>query len=429
MIPTGKPNQGQSDEVRELREQCENLQRQLEEAESVLSAIRRGEVDALVVSTDQDDRVFTLRNADHTYRVMVETMQEGAATALPDGTILYANNRLAEMLDFRLEQLIGSSFVDLLEPEARPVMKQWLSRARSEIARDEFHLVQSGGTIIPVQISTAPLALEGLEAICIVVTDISETRAFQLINEQLQGEVERRGQINEELEQRVRERTEDLRRLAGHAEAVREEEGRRIAQEIHDQIGGALTALKIDLSLIRRALGDDHSDLSARFDSVNLLLTEIVKDVRRISKDLRPPIIDQLGLSAAIQHHLSEYEERTGIKCKLELHGLDPVKSADAIPIFRIVQESLTNVAKHASATEVVVRTYVDKNEYCLEISDNGCGIQQNHGHEATVGLVGMKERAVRMGGRLRIAELESGGTIVRLTIPLDSIPMRQPFY
>ena len=213
---------------------------------------------------------------------------------------------------------------------------------------------------------------------------------------------------------------EQLRALAARLQSVREEERKRVAREIHDQLGQALTAIKLDLSSLVRQLPTSQNHLSKRGAPLLQLVDETIERVRRISTELRPGMLDDLGLAATVEWAAEEFAARTGTKCLLDLPPeYAPVDSETATAVFRIFQETLTNVARHANASEVRVRLAEQDGDLTLEVHDNGRGIGEEELASAdSLGILGMRERALLLGGTLSITGESGKGTTVRLRIP-----------
>ena len=221
---------------------------------------------------------------------------------------------------------------------------------------------------------------------------------------------------------------EQLRALAGRLQAVREEERTRIAREIHDELGGALTGLKIDFSLLTRAALKIENEtvrtsLLAGMDSMNESVDSTIQTVRRIAMELRPDVLDDLGLVAALEWQLKDFEKRTGTRCELFPPVEDVSLDADlSTALFRIFQEALTNVARHSGATEVRVRLRADADSSTLEVEDNGKGIGKKKALSSkSLGLLGMRERAQMFGGRITVTGTPGTGTKVTVEIPPSS--------
>ena len=212
---------------------------------------------------------------------------------------------------------------------------------------------------------------------------------------------------------------DQLRALAGRLQTIREEERTRVSREIHDQLGQALTAIKIDVSaLVRQPAGDGPQN--ARRASILSLVDETIQAVRRIATELRPGILDDLGLVATVEWAGEEFESRTGTACRLDLPGDELAVDAErATAVFRILQETLANVARHAAASRVDVRLAQDRGELTLEVRDNGRGMADVTSlRRGALGILGMRERATLIGGTLTITGAPGQGTTVRVTIP-----------
>jgi signal transduction histidine kinase len=223
------------------------------------------------------------------------------------------------------------------------------------------------------------------------------------------------------VEEHLRKSEENLHALAAHLQSVREEEWTRIAREIHDELGQSLTGLKMDLIWVANRLPGDQRVLSEKAKSMSGLIDDTIQSVRKIASRLRPEVLDQLGLTAAIGWHAADFRKRTGIRCNLVLPSdtlmLDRERSTAA---FRIFQELLTNVARHANATRIDVALRVDSGALVLTVEDNGKGIAESAIHDPkSLGLLGMRERVLPFGGAIEVAGVQGKGTKVRVSISL----------
>jgi signal transduction histidine kinase len=221
-------------------------------------------------------------------------------------------------------------------------------------------------------------------------------------------------------EQELQHSFDQLRALAGRLQSVREEERTRVAREIHDELGQALTAIKIDLAALIRDLPGDSGAQRQRSQSILKLLDEAIQSVRKIATELRPGILDDLGLVAAVEWAAEEFQARTGTKCELSLPGMDIALDQErATALFRILQETLTNIARHAKATRVDVRLAQENGDLILEVHDNGQGIgEEQLSTGSSLGILGMRERALLLGGELTISGDPTSGTTVSVRIP-----------
>ena len=218
---------------------------------------------------------------------------------------------------------------------------------------------------------------------------------------------------------------EELRALAARLESVREEERTRIARELHDELGQALTGLKLDLAWMERRLNrHSQSELVDRCASVLGRMDDVMIAVRRIVTELRPSVLDQLGLADAIEWQAQDFARRTGLTLDLDIQCEVPQpQGAVASAVFRMLQEALTNVAKHASATNVQVALHIDENSLALDVSDNGRGITRNEMRGShSLGLLGLRERAIAWGGSVTISGDRKSGTTVALLLPLPAV-------
>lgn len=229
-------------------------------------------------------------------------------------------------------------------------------------------------------------------------------------------------------DEKIKQSYEETRLLASHIENIREEEKIKIAREIHDELGQQITGLKMDVSWIAKKLNGENELLYQKTKDVLALLDETVRSVRRIASELRPGMLDDLGLIAAIDWQSKEFEKRSGIKIIFD-HPVKEFLTPTNIStgLFRIFQESLTNVARHASATEILVSIDKTLSEIILKINDNGKGFDVAHlSSKRTLGLLGMKERTMMMGGRCDIFSEPGKGTSVSVYVPSIESNIRQ---
>ncbi len=372
----------------------------LSEAEETLRAIRSGEVDAIVVNGQGGEKVFTLQGADHTYRVFVERMNEGAAVLSIDHTVLHCNGRFARFLGAELQSVIGSSMLDLVWPDDHPKLDALLRRAAQRNCRGEIRLQSRKGAPLSVHLSLNPLRLDSTRAVCLIASDLSEMKRA---------------------EQELRASSEQLRNLAAHLLSVREEERARISREVHDELGQSLTAVKMDLAWLAGRVPRTNGQMLKRIRSTQQLADSIIQSIRKISTELRPAVLD-LGLAAAVEWQVQEFQARFGIQCKVRLLTREVVTSNASTGMFRIFQETLTNVARHAKATRVEVVLQKQRDRLVLLVHDNGRGFDQaDPSLSKSLGLLGMRERAAILGGQVDISSAPGKGTTVTAWIPLPS--------
>jgi PAS domain S-box-containing protein len=223
-------------------------------------------------------------------------------------------------------------------------------------------------------------------------------------------------------EERIRKSRERLRNLSGSLQTLLEDERARISREIHDELGQALTAMKLDLSLIRRGLlSDGLAGKSAKVHEVELAASRVIRTVRKIATDLRPGILDELGAVAAIKWMAKNFQSRTRISCKVTVRGAEKISGAAlSTAVFRIVQEALTNVMRHAAASRVDVNLERKDDTLIVEVRDNGIGIKEGRIFDSrSLGLIGIRERVLLLGGEAAISGKPGEGTVVRVTLPM----------
>jgi|KBSMisStandDraft_5_1062788.scaffolds.fasta_scaffold112694_2 signal transduction histidine kinase len=222
-------------------------------------------------------------------------------------------------------------------------------------------------------------------------------------------------------EERLRESEVQLRALAARLFSIREDERARIAREIHDELGQVLTGLKMDVMWLSKQLDNEHKPLLARIETMRQLIDSTVQVVRRISTGMRPEILDDMGLVAAIRWQSKEFQKRLGIRCRVELPG-DQIHLGSELStaVFRIFQEMLTNIARHAKAGSVTVKLNISKERLTLKVADDGVGMGESAPQaRASLGLLGMRERAQLFGGEVTFQATPGRGTTVLLSIPL----------
>lgn len=235
-------------------------------------------------------------------------------------------------------------------------------------------------------------------------------------------EAEQRSQ-HRRAEEQLRQSHEQLRALSTYLQSVREEERTRIAREVHDELGQALTSCKLDLSWIAGRLPPELKPLLDKTRALTAHIDSTIQTIRRISSELRPGVLDHLGLVAAIEWQANEFQNRTGIKCDVRARVREPLPDQDlSTTFFRIFQETLTNVIRHAGATQVTVDLKEANGRITLEVKDNGRGIARTDIFNAkSMGLLGMRERAALLGGLFKIGSIpRSRGTRVSVSIPMS---------
>lgn len=323
---------------------------------------------------------------------------------IQDEVFRYVNATFAGIIGYTPAEMLGMHLSVCVPPEClAEVVGNYHRRVSGE--EESIRFVTKGlhrdGRAMDLDVHGSRLIYQGRPAVVGVGIDISE-----------------RVRDRQELEQSRKQ----LQELAAYLNTVREEQRRHIARELHDVIGGMLTSAKLDIQRLQRRLARQARDDDALgiADDLLQLTQETIASVREMSEMLHPGAIDHLGLVAALQADLSRFGERSGIACSLSPASLElDLTQNRATSIFRIFQEALTNIARHAQASQV--RVHLAKHAGWLEltVSDNGNGIAASSPTGKSIGLIGMAERARELGGTLSLSQPEDGGTRLRLHVPL----------
>src|SRR3972149_3716949 len=377
------------------------------------------------------------------YRRLFETAKDGILILDADtGRITDANPFLQDLLGYSHAELIGKRLWEIgLFRDIAASQAAFRKLQRKEYIRyDNLPLETKGHRHRHVEFVSNVYLVNGTKVIQCNIRDITARHQAEVALANASKELERRvdertaelvaanklmKQMLDEgkrAEEKIRKPRERLRNLSGRLQSLLEEERMRISREIHDELGQALTVLKLDLSSIRRSLvSDGLAEQSAKVHDIERTVTRIIRTVRKISTDLRPGILDELGVAAAIEWMAKDFQNRTGIGCKVTIQAVDKISdTARATAIFRIVQEALTNVMRHAAASQVNVSLEKKDDTLIVEVRDNGIGIMEGRFIDSrSLGLIGMRERVLLLGGEAVISGKPGEGTLVRVTLPM----------
>ena len=379
----------------------EKLRAQLKTAEETLAAIRSGEVDALMVSGRSGERVVTLKGGEPAYRMLVEAMSEGAATLSSDGTVLYSNRKFAEMIRRPLGKVAGMVVPSLIEEKERDRFGALLATVQRGVAKGEFNLRSSDGSLIPVHLSLSRFRGYEGHAVGMVVTDLSEQKRKQA--------------------EETRQAETMHRLLLERTFSAQEEERRRIARELHDEAGQLLTSLLVGL----RTLEDSRNiaDTKAKGQRLRKIAAQAIDEIGRLARGLHPTVLDDHGLGVALSRYVSEYAKTHNITVDLKLNKLDSrdIPPAVQMGLYRILQEALTNVARHSGAKAISIVFARSAAALKVAVTDNGHGFDPKALAIASsnrLGIQGMRERAAMLGGTVSFTSKATGTRIV-VQIPL----------
>jgi PAS domain S-box-containing protein len=359
-----------------------------------------------------------VRTSEHRWRTVFAHAAIGIALVDAEGRLVHSNPALERMLGYTAAELRHMSFVECTHPE--------------DIAKD----VELAGEVFAgqrdfYQLEKRYLRKDGqVRWGHLTVSAIRDEHGMWQLGVGMVEDITERKQAEEEL----RATSAQLRTLMASLRSAREHEGLRIAREIHDELGSALTSLKWDLEEIATTLSRDadrarQPALQDKIGTMVGLLETTMQVVRRIASELRPRLLNDLGLAAAIEWHLSQFQARTGIQCQYAGAGEDlDIDQEHATALFRIMQEALTNVLRHAHATRVNVRLEEAEAAWVLTVWDNGRGITEvEQNGSRTLGVLGMRERAHLIGGRLEITGRRGQGTTVTVHVPRARVQEGSP--
>ena len=340
---------------------------------------------------------------------IIKSMNDTLIVIDPDIKIRSVNKATCDLLEYREDELIGKDMSLIIRQEEDIFKSRGFHRLTgdSAIVNEEIEYVTRSGKRIPMLFSAAVLKnKEGkAEGVVCIARDVTERK---------------------QAEEALRESESELHFLSSQLLTAQEKERRRLSIELHDELGQALMVLKLKLRSIREGLPTDQARLEAECDDLIRYINKVTENVRRISRDLSPSILEDLGLSAAIRWLVDTFTKHCNIGCSLEMMEIENLFSQEEqIIIYRIIQECLTNIAKHAQATiaSVIIKKEDSQIFFCVEDNGKGFNIQEafrKHPSKKGLGLAAMYERTRMLGGDLDIWSQEGSGTRISFMVPLD---------
>jgi PAS domain S-box-containing protein len=367
-------------------------------------------VDALIVSSRRGEQVVSLKGGEPAYRMLVEAMSEGAATLSRDGAVLYCNRRFAEMMCRPPEKLVGVAVHSLVLEAERDRFNALLSEARKVIVKGEFNLRCTDGSLIPVYLSLNRLPGFKGQALGMVITDLSEQKRKQA--------------------EEIKQAEAAQRLLLERTLSAQEEERRRIARELHDEAGQLLTALLVGLRTLEDARKLELEDVKVQGHRLREIAAQAIDEIGRLARGLHPTVLDDHGLGVALSRYAAEYAKTHKIAVNLTLNELDSsnLPSEVQITLYRILQEALTNVARHSGAKTVSIRFARMSEAIEVAVIDDGCGFDAKAVAVSShrLGIHSMRERAAMLGGTVSFIS-QRKGTKILVQVPLarhDSQPI-----
>ena len=324
-----------------------------------------------------------------------------------DQRIVVFNEAAEKIFRCSREEAIGSALDRFIPERFRAAHRIHVERfgktritTRVMGARLELFGLRADGEEFPMDASISQVTVGGEKLYTVILRDISSRKSA---------------------EEALQRSYDELREMSAAMNEVREAERTRIARELHDELAQWLTAIKMDVSWLSSRLPRDQEPLLRRTEKMKQLVDTTVAAVRRIASDLRPVMLDDLGLLPSIEHLLHAFSERTGVAITFdvapgEFEFRDPLATA----VYRMVQEALTNVARHAHATEVHIALALEDGKLRVDVCDNGVGIKQDSPEKKSYGILGIVERAQTLGGTARIYNRPEGGAAVEIAIPTE---------
>lgn len=337
------------------------------------------------------------------YASIFEAANDGMAIHdMKTGRVIDLNLKHSQIYGYSAEELIAGG-IDLISAGDPPYTGEdalcWVGKAAAgEPQFFEWKARNKAGHYFWVEVSLKRALIDGQDRVLAISRDVTERKAA---------------------EDALRNSRERLRRLTSHMEHVREEERKRIAREIHDELGQALTALRLDVSFLHKRISRNQKKLIGKAEAMITLVDDTIKTVQRISGELRPGLLDDLGLIAAMEWQLQGFQARTGIRCALKADEAMTLDQDLSTALFRIFQETLTNISRHARASKVEVTLGVRDESVLLEVKDNGVGIdKRTFARAESYGLMGIRERVSFRGGRFTIHGAPNRGTTATILLP-----------
>lgn len=350
-----------------------------------------------------------LKDSDEQLRHMVQSVRDAIVTVDADQRVVLFNHAAERMFGIPGTDVIGRQIDEWLArcghpPEGNELQRYLQEGVHSSSGLALLGIIELRGTSqnFPVELSLSTTTVHGRILTTAIFRDLAERQRAE--NELLAS-------------------NRQLKELSASLQNVREQERARISREMHDELGQLLTGMRMEVSWLGGKLSPEQKILAGKIDSIKGMIDQTIVSVRRISSELRPLVLDDLGFSAAAGWYVDQFSARTGLRTTLDLPTDNPrLDDASATAMFRVLQESLTNVARHAGATRVDIGLTMRDGEWVLSIRDDGTGIATDAVGREGIGLIGMRERIQMLGGRFSVLSPPGGGTEVEAIVPATTL-------
>ena len=340
---------------------------------------------------------------------IVDSAMDAVITVDGEQRIVLFNRASEQVFGLQRESVLGAPLDRLLPPRFRGMHRGHIetfgqtgvtSRRMGDVKT--LWALRADGSEFPIEASISQASEGGATYYTVILRDIT---------------------LRKQSEDALKRSQQELRELSARVLEAREEEKTRIARELHDELGQLLTALKMDLAWLRERLPPGDADIAARTGQMHAMLEQTVSSTRRIAADLRPLMLDDLGLADAAGWLVEDFSKRSGIACELKIPGdgaFAGLEGSIATAIYRALQESLTNIARHSGARNAWIALAIESGKLHLEVEDDGSGVSDRDLAKArSLGLKGMRERMAYLGGSLEVARAPRGGTRLRAEVPV----------
>jgi PAS domain S-box-containing protein len=373
--------------------------------------------------TDRKLAEETLKESEARYRTLFEQANDAIFLETTDDQILDVNHRACDLLGYTRDQLLSMRVPDLLAPELRAVGESVINQELAQFGPQPFESVDlhASGRRIDVEVTNTRLTFMGRDVIMCIVRDIGDRKQIEAAQQRTRDELEK---IVEERTAELRSVNRQLRQLTRQVVIAQEEERQHLARELHDEAGQVLTGLKLTLEMGQRL---PPEGLKSSMQQALTLVGELIQLVRNLSLDLRPAMLDDLGLVPTLLWHFDRYTAQTKVRVVFEHAGIEKRFVTEVeTAAYRIVQEALTNVARHARASQATVRLWVDENWLNVQVEDHGVGFDTEAMLETvlasgtTFGLAGIRERVLLLEGQLTVEATPGQGTRLTAELPLS---------